>query len=173
MELFGKVVSPKKALDLNSSPEITVNSNSGRLSFSKGVTNKLGTGLFVGFGYDPANSSTYLYLMDAETGGVPVGKQNSATNKFHSVKLAEAFANDIDESVRFRLTVDLENTTDHEGTTLYPLTFKEVLEVQTRTVKVEETEDENPIAHDFTNDNDDTAEVASLEPVSENGQEDY
>jgi len=156
MELHGKVISPNKGLNLNSEPEVLVNTKSGRITLSKAVMSKLGESVAVGFGYDAQEtqgSRSFLYIVED---GCAVGKGGSVSSKFHSSKLKEMYKSAEgmeDATTRFKLNIDMENTVDYEGTSLYPITFQTVLADLTRTKStVTETEtDATPTLADNVN----------------------
>lgn len=142
MQLHGKVVSPNR-LNLNGNPEILVNSKSGRITLSSAVTSKLGEEVAIGFGYDPAKEQGHSVFVYVTQDGCKVGKSGAVSNKFHATELRNAFAAEegmTSETTRVKLSVDMENTVDYEGITLYPVAFSEALANLTRTKKVKEEE---------------------------------
>jgi hypothetical protein len=72
MEMFGKVVSPKKSsLNVNGQPELLINHKSGRITLSNELMSKIGCADgMVGFAYDPAkdlnNAVAFLYVMETD-----------------------------------------------------------------------------------------------------------
>ena len=149
MELIGKIVSPKRGgLNLNGEPELLVNVKGGRITLSNSVTDKLeGDDITIGFGYDPQEkqgSRAFLYITE---GGCKVGKKGTVSSKGHSEKLKEMFCNAegmTEETTRFKLSIDMDTTVDFQGTTLYPISFKEALADLTRTQKPTEEATETP-----------------------------
>jgi len=140
MQLHGKVVSPNR-LNLNGNPEILVNSKSGRITLSSAVTSKLGEEVAIGFGYDPAKEQGHPVFLYVTQDGCKVGKSGAVSNKFHATELRSAFAGEegmTPEITRLKLSVDMENTVEYEGITLYPVSFSEALANLTRTKKVKE-----------------------------------
>ena len=142
MELHGKVVSPNRTgLNLNGQPELLVNTKSGRITLSGAVTSKLtGEDVAIGFGYDPAKEQGASAFMYVTAEGCKVGKSGTVSNKWHADKLKESFLTGegmLAETTRFKLDIDMENTVDFEGTTLYPISFQVALANLTRTKKVE------------------------------------
>jgi len=172
MEMFGKVVSPKKSsLNLNGQPELLINHKSGRITLSNELTSKLdcADGM-IGFGYDPAkdlgNTPAYLYIMDALSDGCKVGKSGAVTSRFHADRLKEGYNTELSETAnRFRLDVDVANPITYNETTMYPVTFKEELKDITRTraphAQVEEPTDSCPSS------NHDTQEAIVFNEVEE------
>jgi len=140
MQLHGKVVSPNRSgLDLNGSPELLINVKSGRITLTNTVINKLDKeSLSIGFGYDPAEeqgSKAFMYITEE---GCKVGKGGTVSSKWHASELKTAFSSHegMENTItRFKLNIDLDNTVDYEGTTLYPISFKETLADLTRTKK--------------------------------------
>jgi len=168
MQLFGKVTSSKKTLDLNTYPEILVNMNSGRLNLTNPITNTLGPDLLLGFGYDDSEDALVkacLYKVE-DGNGIKVGKKGTAGSKWHSEKLKATFLSEegmSDEITRFRLSVDMVNTSEIEGTTIYNITFKEALPDLVRTKK-EETEELTPsLDNSIMEEDTDTVENNDLE----------
>lgn len=150
MEMFGKVVSPKRnSLNVNGQPELLINHKSGRITLSNELIAKLDcVDGMIGFGYDPAkdlgNTPAFIYVMDALSDGCKVGKSGAVTSRFHADKLKEGYNTDLSETAnRFRLDVDVNDTVEYNGVTLYPISFKEELKDITRTraphAQVEET----------------------------------
>jgi hypothetical protein len=178
MEMFGKVVSPKKsALNLNGQPELLINHKSGRITLSNELTTKLNCADgMIGFGYDPAkdlgNTPAYMYLLDALSDGCKVGKSGAVTSRFHADRLKEGYNTDLSETAnRFRLDVDVENPITYNETTMYPVTFKEELKDITRTraphAQVEEDGVVPGPTADCPSSNHDTQEAIVFQEVEE------
>jgi hypothetical protein len=141
MELFGKVVSPKReaTLNLNGYPELLVNAKSGRVTLSASLLEKLNCAeAGIGFGYDPAkeigNHTAYLYILANAEEGCKVGNGGAVTTKWHAEKLQTAFTT----ANRFKLDVDTENPISFQDTLLYPISFKADLPDLTRSKSTEE-----------------------------------
>lgn len=177
MEMFGKVVSPKKnSLSINGQPELLINHKSGRITLSNELMSKVGcTDGMVGFAYDPAkdlnNAVAFLYVMDADSDGCKVGKSGAVTSRFHADRLKGAFPTDLSEEAnRFKLDVDVTNSIEHSGITVYPITFKEELANITRTraphAQAEDAPQEAPCPssnHDLENEME--VEASNQEPT--------
>ena len=143
MEMFGKVVAPKRTggLNLNGNAELLLNSKSNRVTLSGSLLTKLGwADKAIGFGYDPektlGEATVYIYGVDNIEEGCKVGKSGTVTNKFHSEKLGVAFVGDLNGANRSKLDVDADNPITHEtGVVMYPVTFLETLKDINRTAK--------------------------------------
>ena len=140
MEMFGKVVSPKRnSLSINGQPELLINHKSGRITLSNELMSKLNcSDGMIGFAYDPnqdLNSAVaFMYIMDDDAAGCKVGKSGAVTSRFHADRMKGAFPNDLSEDAnRFKLDVDVENPITYNETQVYPITFKEELANITRT----------------------------------------
>lgn len=134
MELFGKVKTQSSSpLKLAGNEELLLNLTSSRITLSTALLTSLGwADKAIGFGYDAdatLGAKAYIYNIENVEEGCKVGKNGTVTNKFHTAKLAEAFASDLTADVtRLKLDVDVENTITHEsGTVLYKVSFLETL----------------------------------------------
>jgi hypothetical protein len=144
MELHGKVVSPSRTgLNLNGQPEILINTKSGRITLSVSVINKLASeDLAIGFGYDPEQEQGAKAFMYITADGCKVGKGGTVSSKWHASELKKMFLTEegmTAETTRLKLDINLENSIEFSGTTLYPLTFQSALANLTRTKKTEAT----------------------------------
>lgn len=181
MELHGKVISPNRSgLDLNGSPELLINTKGNRITLNNGILNKIGNdNVTIGFGYDPEQEQNseraFMYLTEE---GCKVGKSGTVSSKWHADKLKDAFIHEAtmeEATTRFKLSIDMENTVDFQGTTLYPISFKEALADLTRTQKTTTTEEpvqllnETPVANADENTSCPTHEL--LESDTEDGDQ--
>lgn len=152
MELFGKVVSSGKKLDLNTPPELLINIKNGRITVKSPITDKIGENALIGFGYDSEKemgSLAYLYTTDE---GCKIGSKGTVSSKYHANHLKNIFLGEDSKTTRFTLEVNLESPVIFQENTLYPLVLKEELKELTRTkasVEIESVKDESKIDADI------------------------
>ena len=141
MELFGKVVTPgSSSLNLNTKPELLINTNNGRITLSQPVVDKIGEDSFIGFAYDANKEQGALAYLFVTKDGCKVGKKGTVSSKFHASMLKDTILSTDSKTTRLKLNVNIDNPVDYEGTILYPVDLQEELPDLTRTI-VSKTEE--------------------------------
>ena len=107
---------------------LTVQPEKGHLRLSSGAMTRLAAeGKYLGLGLD--GDKTFIYLSDVKEDGHKIGKSGQVNARSYTETLAGTFKT-ASLTKDFKLDIDLDNPTDHEGITLYELTTTSVEEIE-------------------------------------------